>query len=105
MPGKLVRMLQRDRQWRRTAEWDHPSQHLIKDHSQTVDVRSWRQVQSATLFRRHVTRSAKHCANLRERVWLVFVEMFRTKFGDTEVEYLDDRGNVGTLSYQDIRWL
>src|ERR1043165_10066254 len=64
---RIVRMLLRDLGWSRTAEWDHAAQHLIENHTETVNVRRRRQILAVVLVRRHVTRRANHRVRLVER--------------------------------------
>src|SRR5262249_22506562 len=41
-------------------------QHLISDHSETVDIRTGVESRSEALFRRHIKGRAENCADLRE---------------------------------------
>src|SRR5690242_261136 len=98
-------MFDSDGDGRCPREWGRARQHLVEDDTETVHIRSWRELNSFTLLWRHVARCANHRADLSQCWWVVVVNRFGCELGDAKVQDLNKGRSILALNNKDVRGL
>src|SRR5262249_26848129 len=87
-----------------SLKWKPASEKLIKNNTKRVDIRSWVNIQAATLFWRHIEWCAYNKADLGQtRRWFIIIIKFPIIFCDAEINNFN-YFSAFIAMHKDILW-